>query len=259
MLAVRMPDKRLPYLALSVGLSAVILAFLIAVNAHYLFHAQLYEDDDLASNSLAVVRAGHFHELYGQYSRWGFHHPGPAVMYTFAWGELLFYHGLHLVPTPYNAQVIMLMVLVSGFLAGGIGVAARWVRSAVFVPLALLFAAVHFTAADPHTWVLCTWMPFVMTMLFFGLLMASASVGAGQGDDLPFLVLAGGFMLNTHVAQPLFVGPLFAVAYGGAGVGVPAERGGPRMPWRTVPAGARVGRGVGGAVRAADVRGPVRR
>ena len=234
MLAVRMPDKRLPYLALSVGLAAAILAFLLAVNAHYLFHARLYEDDDLASNSLAVLRAGHFQELYGQYSRWGFHHPGPAVMYTFAWGELFFYRWLHLVPTPYNAQVIMLMIVVSGFLAGGIAVAARWVRSVIFAPLALLFAAAHFTAAGPHTWVLCTWMPYVMTVLFFGLLMASASVGAGQGDDLPFLVLAGGFMLNTHVAQPLFVGPLFVTAYAGLAWACrrSAEGG---TPWRMFP------------------------
>ncbi len=234
MFAVRMTGKRLPYLALSVSLGAVILAFLLAVNARYLFHTRLYEAGDLASNSLAVLRAGRFHELYGQYSRWGFRHPGPVVMYAFAWGEGLFYHALGLVPTPYNAQVITLMGLASGFLAGSIGVAARWVRAGMFVPLALLFAAAHFTSVDPNTWALCPWMPYVMTVPFFALLVGSASVGAGQGEDLPFLVLAGGFMLNTHVAQPLFVGPLCIVAYAGLAWMCHRSAEG-SAPWRMFP------------------------
>ena len=233
-----MPDKPLRYFALSVGLTAVFLCFLLQVNAGYLFHSRLYEDGDLGANSLSVLRAEHFDELFGQYSRWGFHHPGPGVLYGFALGEGLLYRTFHVVPTGYNAQLIALMALVCSFLAAGISVAARWVRGVVFVPLALLFAALHFTSAEPLTWVLLAWMPYVMTLLFFGLLIGAASVGAGQGDDLPLLALGCGFMVHIHVAQPLFVVPLFLVAYAGLAWSCyrqPAEGAAARPPWRVFP------------------------
>ena len=244
-----MPGKHPHYFAFAVGLAALILGFLIWNNAAYLFHAHLYESGDPAANSLSVLRAEHFQELYGAYSRWQFHHPGPALFYSYALGETLLYRVFHAVPTAYNAHIMAVMALVASFYAGGISVAARWVRGPVFVPLALALAAVHFMAVDPKLCLLSTWTAHVLPLVFFGLLMAGASVGAGQGDDLPLLVLAGGFAVHIHIAQPLFVGPVAACAYGGLAWScyharrealrvaeiMPGTTPPPAAPWRAFP------------------------
>ncbi len=209
------PGLRRRYFLLSVLLVLVLGACIVAVNTHYLFVAELYESGDTGANSMSVLRAKHFHELFGAYSRWGFHHPGPALFYVFAWGEFLFYDLLGLVPTGYNAQVLAELILQLGFLCGGLCVAARWVRSGLFVPLAILLAVAHWTAVSPLMSLMSCWTAFALPLMLFALLMASASVAAGQGDDLVLLVLAGSFAVHTHVAQPLFVVPLFLVAYAG--------------------------------------------
>ncbi len=190
-----------------------VVAALAAYNAGYLFHTALYEAGDPAANTLSVIRASRFQEIYGTYSRWRFHHPGPAVFYFSAALEGIFYRAWHVMPTPYNAQVLGTMILTLGFLAAGISVAARWTRSRYFVPLALLLAVLHFSAVDFRYVVTSTWPACVLPTIFFCLLVAAASVAAGQGEDLPLLVTAGSLAIHSHVAQPLFVLPMFAVGY----------------------------------------------
>ena len=209
------PGGRWRHFLLAVGLTALLLGFFLRVNSVYLFHTKLYESGDFGANSLSVLRSARFHELYGAYSRWEFHHPGPALFYSFALAEWLLYRATGLVPTPYNAQVIMALVLTCSFFAAGVSVAARWVRSGLFVPLALLLGVLHFTAVHTTMCASSTWDPYLLVFPFFALVMAGASVAAGQGDDLPLLVLADGFVVHFHVAQPIFVGPIALLAYAG--------------------------------------------
>lgn len=218
------------------GLTVAVAALLLAVNAPRLLHTELHEHADLAANSLAVRQAKVFRELHGQYSRWGFRHPGPGWFYLFAAGEWLFHDRLKLVPTPVNGQLLVLLVVQAGFFAAAVGTAARWVRGAVFVPLVLLLAVAHFGAAGiggGDTAFLSNWSPHFMVLPFLCLVVAAASVGAGRGRDLPLLALAGGALLHGHVAQPLFVVPLGAVAYGG--LALTTHRGRGESPWRTFP------------------------
>ena len=209
------PPRRWPAFAFRLLLIVGIVALLIQVNRHYFFQSSLYESSDQAANSLSVLRAEHWQEIHGNYSRWQFHHPGPAMFYGEAAAEALLYRWRHLVPTPYNAQILFTVLLAASFFAAGISVAARWMRSGVFVALALTFAVLHFTGANAGKVLLENWPPFVPTLIFFALLVATASVGAGQGEDLPLLALAGCFLLHLHVAQPLFVAPMFLLAYVG--------------------------------------------
>lgn len=225
---------------------------MVCFNWHYLFGTALYEQGDPALNSLSVLRAERFHEIYGAYSRWELHHPGPALFYLFGWCELLFYRWLHVMPTPFNAQVLGVIVLNTGFFGGALGVAARWVRSRYFLPLTLLLATLHFAAVTPRFCLTSTWPPFTMPMIFLALLVAAASVAAGQGDDLPLLVLAGGFAVHNNLAQPLFVTPLFAIGYLGFAwscirrghASVAAGETAAFAPWRRFPRA----HAVGGAV-----------
>src|SRR4029077_7570527 len=102
-----------------------------------------YETDDYAADSLQIIKAKHFRETLGQYSRYGFHHPGPAFFYVLGWGEFLFSDATHLVPTPFNGQLIALYGLSAFFFAAAVAIAARRLRAARwwFVAIALLFAA----------------------------------------------------------------------------------------------------------------------
>ena len=238
------PDLRRLYLFLTLTVFATVLALLVLNNATYLFATPLYEDGDLAANSLAVLRSKDFHEIYGAYSRWNFHHPGPGLFYGYAWSELLFHDWLHLTPTGFNSQLLAVLVISVGFFAAGLGVGARWVRHGLFVPLALLLTAMHTLAMNPAAVFLGCWTPHAMTMIFFAMLMAASSVAAGQGEDLPLLVLSGSLLIHIHVAQPLFFLPVFVLAYAALAVqtwregrgrrelGVPSAA---RSPWGRFP------------------------
>jgi hypothetical protein len=232
------PGQRLKYLGYAVAITAGLVLLQVLFNWQYLFHTLLYENGDMGFNSLSVLRAQRFQEIYGAFSRWDLHHPGPALFYWFGWSEELFYQWLHWVPTPYNAQVLGSMILCSGLFAGALCVAARWVQSRFFLPLALLLGTLHYVAVGPHFCLMATWTADTMPMIFLALMVAAASVAAGQGDDLPLLILAGGFAVHSHLAQPLFVVPLAALGYlglyfacwrGAQAAGIAAT------PWRRFP------------------------
>ena len=195
-------------------LAAAFAALLIRVNAAFFFQTPHYPVGEAAANTLSVLRAERFQEIHGAPSHWGFRHPGPALLYGEAAAEAVS-RSLRLVPAPYNAQLLFTAVMLLCFLAAGISVAARWMRSGVFVVLTIGLAALHFAAVDGNKALFSVWTPYVTPVLFFALLVAAASVAAGQGDDLGLLVLAGCLLLHLHVAQPLFVGPLLVFAYGG--------------------------------------------
>src|SRR4029077_9080842 len=88
-----------------------------------------YETDDYAADSLQIIKAKHFRETLGQYSRYGFHHPGPAYFYVLAWGELLFSDATHLVPAPFNGQLIALYGLSAFFFGAAIAIPARRIHA----------------------------------------------------------------------------------------------------------------------------------
>ena len=209
----------------ALSLTAIVFAAFLLANAKYVFRTELHEDSDFAANSLQVINAKRFNELLGNYSRFGFHHPGPAFFYVYALGEAVFHDALHLVPTPFNGQKIALYALTAFFFSAAIVVFAkrlggdagrRW-----FIPLALLFAAFHFGAVGyafhkigGDNGFLSSWQPCVLIAPFLCFLIAAASVATGGGKHLPLMVLAGCFLVHGHVAQPLFVAPLTLLAYG---------------------------------------------
>ncbi len=221
----RVPNSRdLPgWLCRTPALAAIIFAAIVLNDAQVIFHSYQYEINDVASNSLQVVDAKRFHNVLGNYSRFGFYHPGPAFFYVYALGEALFYDATHLVPTPFNAQFIALDALSAFFFGATLALVARHLggaRSRWFVGLALLLAAWHFGAVGRFYefipgGLFCIWPPCVLVMPFLCFLVASASVASGAGRDLPLMTLAGCFLVHGHAGQPLFVIPITLLAYGG--------------------------------------------
>jgi hypothetical protein len=205
----------------TVVLATFIFAAILLNNAQPIFRVSHYEMNDLAANSLQIFQAKHFHLFVGNYSRFGFYHPGPAFFYVYAAGEALFHDGLHWVPTPFNAQLIALYALSAFFFSVTLSVMGRRFESSArkwFLGLALLLAAWHFGAVGRyygHDGLFSIWPPCVLIFPFLCLLVAGASVACGGGRDLPLMTLAASFLVHGHVSMPLFVVPITLLVYGG--------------------------------------------
>ena len=188
----------------------------IASHFNFYFLTPHYEGGDLAANALQIRQAKTFHEIYGNYSRFGFHHPGPAFFYAYALGEAVLFDTLRLVPSPYNAHAITGVLIQALFFTWALFIAARRVRRPLILPLLLAFAAVHFSIVNlsiPGSAFESIWPPYVLLCPFLCFIVASASVASGEVKDLVPCVLTGCLLVHGHVAQPLFVVPLFALAY----------------------------------------------
>ena len=216
-----------PY-ALALVLAAGLFGLLLLNNSRYLFHTELYENHDWASDSLFVQDAERGVLLHGHYSRWHFFHPGPALLDLYALGETVCFRWLHLVPTPYNGQVIAICALETLCFSLALAIFADRMGkdrggALFFLPLALLFAVWHYgtsriadtvttQAAGPF---LQTWPPSVLLLVFLCFLVAVASAASGGGRELPLVAFTGGCLVHFYVAQPLFVVPLALLAYAG--------------------------------------------
>lgn len=201
-------------------LAVVIFGLLLFNDQKYLFGTKTVEISDWAADSLMVREAKHTMLLHGHYSRWAFYHPGPALLDTLAAGETLFYDQLHLVPSPYNGQLIALCLIMTLFFSMAMSIFARQLGSGgggylFFLPLALFLAVWHYSALEGIHVFLGAWPAEPPVLAFLCFVVAVASVAAGSGWELPVLVIAGGWLVHNHVAQPLFVIPLTLLAYAG--------------------------------------------
>jgi hypothetical protein len=174
-----------------------------------MFTTRFYEASDYAANSVLIEQARRFTLLTGNYSRDFFHHPGPAYMYAQAAGESLFYDALHIVPTPWNGQVLAFYILNTALAALAVVVVYGWagVRGA----LAATAVLAGFAWLDPGV-LSSEWMPYQDVPVFALFLVATGSVAAGRGQDAWIMTLAGWLLIHLHVAMLLFVPVLVVTA-----------------------------------------------
>jgi len=187
---------------------AVLLTVLLVRN-RFLFTAPFIEQGDAAANSIRIQQAMHFTLLVGNYSREGFSHPGPAYMYVQAFGQWLFYYGLHVVPAAWNAHLLAVFVLNSALLALTVLIVYGWTRSlraaAACVAVIGVFGAVHPPAINSD------WMPYMYVVMYGVFLVAAASVAAGHARDLWIFALTGWFLIHGHACF-LFIVPVITAA-----------------------------------------------
>lgn len=216
-----------------VGSFLTLAVVLVARNA-YLFTTKIYEDMDFAANTIAVLQAKRFDLLTGNYSKEGFYHPGPAFLYVMAAGESFFHDLLHLVPTPWNGQLLAILLLNAALIGASLAVLARQAGSAR-VALAGLAVVLLFVSLHPLT-VNSAWMPYVYFAPTLLLLVSAASVATGQTVDLWLLALSAWLCINGQ-AEFLLFSPVVVVASLGCLVVVRRSRRAagdalPRMPAR---------------------------
>jgi hypothetical protein len=184
----------------------LVLTVLLTRNA-FLFTTPEYEDADMGANSILIEQARRFTLLVGNYSREKFHHPGPALLYVQSWGESLLFDALHVVPTPWNGQLIALYGLNALFAASVVAVGYGWTRSpggaAVTLAAVLAFGALHPSLFSSD------WMPYEYVPAYFAFVVAIASVAAGNSRDSPIAALSGWFLIHGHACFLFFV-PLLA-------------------------------------------------
>lgn len=179
-----------------------VLLLVLVVRNRYLFVTKIYEAEDFGANSIAILDAKHLALLTGNYSRLGFFHPGPAFLYVEAAGELLFHDLLHVVPTPWNGQLLAIFILNAALIATAMVVMHRHHRSGIG-SIACLAVVLLFAAAHPLT-VGSSWMPYVYFAPTLLLMVSAASVAAGRAADLPLLALSASLCVHGHVEFLLF-------------------------------------------------------
>jgi hypothetical protein len=177
-----------------------LLATLLVGRNWTLFTTRMYEEGDAAANSILVDNAKHFSQLVGNYSRVGFHHPGPGFLYVQALGEWLFYDLLGVVPSEWNGQALAVLILNAALISITIGIICRWLGAPDgnrWAYLAVTGTALVFLGswADLAT---STWPPFEYFVPYLLLLAAATSVAAGGVRDLWALCLATGLLVHGH-------------------------------------------------------------
>lgn len=184
-----------PNVLLFVTIAAALFIVQWITNAHKVLH----ELGDFAANSLLILDAKHLHLLYGNYSRIGVHHPGPAILYVLAAGEALFHDLLHIAPSPFSGQLLA----VCFYSAAWIVMIFAIMRDIAGARLpALLFTAV-FTATlglfEPTVF-LGPWFPDLYILPFAVVVIAISRLAFGHANRLRALAVASGFVINGHVS-----------------------------------------------------------
>ncbi|HLH59131.1 MAG TPA: hypothetical protein VKV33_08270, partial [Streptosporangiaceae bacterium] len=187
----------------------VSLLAVLCVRNRFLFTTKIYEHGDAGANSILIQQAMHFTLLVGNYSREGFNHPGPAYMYVEAFGQWIFYYGLHVVPTAWNSHVLAVFVLNCALAGMAVAVVYGWTGSARGA--AACFAVIlALTALNPPA-VNSDWNPYVYVPTFCVFLVAAASFAAGHSRDAWIVALTGWFLIHGQACF-LFIVPLLLFA-----------------------------------------------
>ena len=169
----------------------------LCIRNRAVFSLPIREQGDQAANSILVNQAVHFHLLVGNYSREGFNHPGPALLYIQSFGQDLFYSWLHVVPAPYNGQLIAVFILNSVLLGLTVLVVARQAGSWWIALLAV--SAVVLLTGNTLEWT-SSWMPYMYAAPFLLATVAGVSVAIGELKDVPIFATAVALLIHGHVA-----------------------------------------------------------
>jgi len=142
---------------------------------------------DLALLETDADRALHLQLALGPYSRFGFHHPGPALSYFLApfwWASGKRYGGLALGAAVLGALVLATMVLAAGRAAGR---RAAWATSAV---------AVFFTFSYGLTHMRETWNPAAAVLPLAAVAVTGSALTSGRRWFLPVWMVLASFALQ---------------------------------------------------------------
>jgi hypothetical protein len=190
-------------------LPLLILVSFIAVN-HQFFTQPHNKMGDEAVNGLSIIRASHFQEYLGPYSRFGFHHPGPISFYYYAFMERAFFfigseHGRHLL-----AQVLLNCI----FLGMALHLTCVSFESKFSAVLLGVVTAATLSNALGGGFYVSLWGPAIIVLPLLVFVLAAARLALGCIRDALFLAFSTPFIVQNQVGSVVIVGPLLLLAIG---------------------------------------------
>ena len=151
---------------------------------------QIYFDGDQAVDELALIRAGHLEQLVGNYSRYGWSHPGPAWFYSLD----VFYGPLG----GYSWALVAANLLINAIVMALIVFVVWRARGPVLAALSggVVLAYVAVMGEQPFR---DAWPPYALIapMLLFFLLSAVAAAGSTPAQI--GALIAGSYLAQLHV------------------------------------------------------------
>jgi len=187
------------YTALLDLLTFSVIAFTLLLINWPVININHVEVSDFAANSLLIQKAKHLDLFVGNYSRVGFNHPGPAILYVQAFGELFLYDWMHVVASPFSGQMVASVL----YNAAWITVIFRMLRTIVgSVRGAGLMTATFLcvVAYQNFQFFAGMWFPELYFFPFAAMLVAASRFASGKTDMLMPLALSSGFLINGHVS-----------------------------------------------------------
>lgn len=191
----------------------VTVSFLLLANLDTL-KGVTYEGSDFAANSVLIQSAKNFSLWTGNYSRVGFYHPGPAILYVLTAGEVIFHDWFHLVEHPFAGQIIA----VSFYNALWITLAFigfHRLSQSKSIALGALSVLLLTLALMEHSLFNGIWMPYMYVFPFVIAVMAIGRVIDGKTDSLQSLAISSGFLINGHASFIGILGVLLIVSLAG--------------------------------------------
>jgi len=161
-----------------------------------------YPDGDQAVDQMGLIRAEHFAQLTGNYSRFGWDHPGPAWFYAV---DTVY------APLGNHSYAFYIGVLLLHALAVVLIVTLLWrARGHLAAAVTCVLVLLYLVAIGPHFW-RAVWPPYA-PILWMALLFPMAAWGAVR-SNAAFVgaLLAGSYAVQTHVGTALTVFAVWAV------------------------------------------------
>jgi hypothetical protein len=171
---------------------------LVVINKHVIAEAQ-FELTDFAANSLLVQDAKSLKLVKGNYSRMGFNHPGPAILYVLAFGELVFYDWTRIAPSPFAGQLIAVAVY-SAFWITLIGTIFYRFSNSLLGMCLLLAVFLSVSALSEYQVFAGIWFPHLYYFPFAVFTLALGRLACGHSDSILMLAISCGFLINGHVS-----------------------------------------------------------
>ena len=191
-------------------LTLALAGFAIFQGHDFVFGPARLETGDFAANALQILDARNFRDIYGNYSRWGFNHPGPFFFYCYSLGERLFFDVLHLVNSPHQAHVLTGILVQSLLIALTIALVTGATRRPLSAPILALAASVVLLHAGSA--ISSIWPPHVLLGPTILLIVTCALLAIGRSWAMPLATAMTCILCHGHVAQPLMTAPLLVVA-----------------------------------------------
>lgn len=163
---------------------------------------------DFAANSLLIQDAKSLGLYTGNYSRVGFNHPGPAILYVLAAGEMVFHDWLHIARSPFSGQLMAIALYNAFWMTLIFSTLARMMRSRTAAAVALAVLAAALACLDFQIFS-GAWFPHLYLFPFAVMLVTGARLVDGHADALTALALSCGFLMNGHVSFVAILGIVF--------------------------------------------------